>query len=54
MAASAPAGGVGATLNDEQVAQFDAAHDELLQQIAPETFTVLHRIDAHLFEFAQG
>ena len=43
--------GVGATLNDEQVEQFDVAHDALLQEIAGDSFTILHRIDAHIFEF---
>jgi SAM-dependent methyltransferase len=43
--------GIGATLAAETVDAFDAAHDTLLQHIAPERFTVLHRIDAHLFMF---
>jgi SAM-dependent methyltransferase len=43
--------GVGASMTPEQVAEFDAAHDEMLRRIAPETFTVLHRIDAHIFQF---
>ena len=34
-----------------QVAAFDAEHDALLARIAGETFTVLHRIDAHVFDF---
>lgn len=42
--------GIGASLPDEQVKAFDAAHDELLARIAPETFTVRHRIDAHILE----
>lgn len=41
--------GVGATLSASKVKEFDAAHEELLQRIAPEAFTVLHRLDAHLF-----
>lgn len=45
--------GIGATLPAADVAQFDAAHDDLLRQIAPETFTVLHRMDAHVFEFKE-
>lgn len=45
--------GVGATLSAEEVAAFDAAHDDLLRYIAPEQFTVLHRIDAHLFQFKE-
>ena len=46
--------GVGATLTDEEVAEFDAAHNSLLQQIAGDDFTVLHRIDAHVLELRQG
>lgn len=46
--------GVGASMMPEQVAEFDAAHDELLRRIAPEAFTVLHRIDAHIFQFKEG
>jgi SAM-dependent methyltransferase len=42
--------GVGAALSAAEVAAFDRAHDELLQRIAPAEFTVLHRIDAHLYE----
>jgi len=42
--------GVGAALSEEEVDAFDRTHAELLQTIAPEQFTVLHRIDAHLFE----
>lgn len=43
--------GIGATLPAEEVARFDAAHDDLLREIAADSFTVLHRIDAHIFEF---
>ncbi len=43
--------GIGATMTDEEVATFDAAHDDLLRKIAPDTFSILHRIDAHLFQF---
>jgi SAM-dependent methyltransferase len=42
--------GIGASLSDAEVKAFDAAHDELLGRIAPERFSVLHRIDAHLLE----
>ncbi len=41
--------GVGATLAADQVAAFDAEHRALLERLAPPQFTVLHRIDAHLF-----
>jgi SAM-dependent methyltransferase len=43
--------GVAATLSPDHVSAFDAAHCQLLQQIASERFTILHRIDAHLFDF---
>jgi len=43
--------GVGASMSPEKVAEFDAAHDALLKRIAPEKFAVLHRIDAHIFQF---
>jgi SAM-dependent methyltransferase len=42
--------GVGATLSPEEVARFDAAHAALLEQIAPEEFTVRHRVDCHLLQ----
>ena len=45
--------GIGASMPPEKVAEFDAAHDELLRRIAPDTFTVLHRIDAHIFQFKE-
>ena len=45
--------GIGATLPPEKVAEFDAAHEELLKKIATDSFTVLHRIDAHVFEFKE-
>lgn len=46
--------GVGAAIMPEKVADFDAAHEELLKRIAPDSFTVLHRIDAHIFEFKES
>jgi SAM-dependent methyltransferase len=41
---------IGATLSPEQVASFDREHDALLRSTAPEEFTVLHRIDAHILQ----
>ncbi len=41
--------GVAATLSAAEVAAFDAEHDKLLKEVAPAQFTVLHRVDAHLF-----
>lgn len=43
--------GVGATMTPEEVERFDKAHQALLSQIAPESFLILHRIDAHIFRF---
>lgn len=40
--------GVGATLSDDEVRAFDEEHAALLDRIAPEEFTILHRIDAHV------
>ena len=34
--------GVGASLNEEELARWDAEHRELLERIAPETFMVKH------------
>lgn len=42
--------GVGAALPADEVKKFDEAHARLLNEIVDEHFTVLHRIDAHLFE----
>jgi SAM-dependent methyltransferase len=43
--------GVGASMPPERVLEFDVAHEDLLKRIAPETFMVLHRIDAHILQF---
>lgn len=40
--------GVGAALPQEGTAAFDAEHEALLRQIAPEQFMILHRIQAYL------
>jgi SAM-dependent methyltransferase len=40
--------GIGASLTEAEVQAFDTAHDELLRGIAPETFLVRHRVDAHI------
>lgn len=42
--------GVAAALPAQDVARFDAEHVVQLAATVPEQFTVLHRIDAHLFE----
>jgi SAM-dependent methyltransferase len=41
--------GIGATLTKDQVAAFDHEHAALLEAIAPESFTVLHSVNAHIF-----
>ena len=42
--------GVGATLDSEEVQRFDEEHARILEVVTPaDAFTVLHRIDAHLF-----
>jgi hypothetical protein len=43
--------GIGAALNDGEIAAFDAEHDALLRRSVGERFTVRHRLDAHLLEF---
>jgi len=45
--------GIGASLAPDAIARFDEAHARLLERIAPERFTVLHRIDAHLLVFEE-
>ena len=42
--------GVGAALSPEEVKKFDEEHAALLHELVGESFTVLHRIDAHIFE----
>jgi SAM-dependent methyltransferase len=43
--------GIGASLPPEGVEAFDRDLERLLDEIAPERFEVLHRIDVHLFQF---
>lgn len=40
--------GIGAALNDDEVQLFDSEHDRLLKDLAPDEFSILHRIDAHI------
>lgn len=40
--------GVGATLAPAEVARFDVELGALLERIAPESFDVVHRVDAHV------
>lgn len=42
--------GISASLSPEEVIAFDQEHDDLLKKIAPEEFTIIHRIDARFFE----
>jgi hypothetical protein len=46
--------GIGATLSPAEVDAFDAAHRELLRRSVGESFTVLHRLDAHVFAFKKS
>jgi len=41
--------GIGATLSGEEIARFDEEHKNLLERIAPETFTVLHQLAVHIY-----
>ncbi len=41
--------GIGASLPEDEVRAFDQAHAELLERITEERFTILHRIDVHIF-----
>lgn len=42
--------GIGAALSDEEVKWFDHEHEQLLRQTVGNSFTILHRIDFHIFE----
>jgi len=42
---------VGASMPPSQVETFDEEHGALLDRIAPQTFTIKHRIDAHIQRF---
>jgi SAM-dependent methyltransferase len=42
--------GVGAALSEDEVKRFDNEHNKLLRDTVANDFTVLHRIDAHIFE----
>lgn len=38
----------GASMGSDELARFDASHAALLEEIAPESFSIPHSIDAHL------
>lgn len=42
--------GVGAALSEDEVKRFDEEHEKLLISTVDNEFTILHRIDAHIFE----
>jgi SAM-dependent methyltransferase len=42
--------GVGASLPPEEVERFDREHEAMLRRIAPEAFTIIHRLDAHILK----
>lgn len=46
--------GVGATLDSQQVQNFDREHLATLEHITGECFSVKHRIDAHIFSVVGG
>ena len=41
--------GIAASLSEEKVRAFDAEHEALLLELAPEEFDICHRIHAHIF-----
>ncbi len=41
--------GIGAALLADEVARFDHDHDALLQQIVPDTLTILHQVWLHAY-----
>lgn len=43
--------GTGAALAPEELEAFDRAHAALLEQMTPESFHILHRLDAHILEY---
>ncbi len=43
--------GIGASLSVDAVEAFDREHEVLLNDIAGANFTILHRIDAHIYKF---
>ncbi len=45
--------GVGAELAQQEVAAFDAELERLLRASEGDGFTILHRIDAHVFQFKE-
>ncbi len=45
--------GIGATLDESAVQAFDEEHNQVLTDIAPDTFVVPHRIEASIFEVAR-
>jgi SAM-dependent methyltransferase len=42
--------GVGASLSPDDIERFDREHDALLRRIAPDSFGIIHRLDAHFFK----
>lgn len=42
--------GVGASLSPGDIERFDQEHDALLRRIAPDSFGIIHRLDAHFFK----
>lgn len=46
--------GIGTLLTPEELKQFDIEHEQLLKHIAPEQFTIIHRIVAHIMTVKDG
>ncbi len=40
--------GIGAALSKAEIQQFDQEHEKMLKNIAPEEFTITHRMGAHI------
>ncbi len=43
--------GIGASLRQDQVTEFDAKHDTMLKEMTDDEFTIKHRLDAHIYNF---
>lgn len=43
--------GIGASLTEDEVKKFDKEHQELLDSITDDSFSILHRIDIQIFSF---
>ena len=46
--------GIGAKLNEDQVADFEAEHEPWLRDMAEPELSIIHRLDAHLLRAGLG